>query len=319
MRNINSVFYLLLFGLIGCTQSQKSIPANQLFTLPTLVVLGTVQDAGSPHIGCQKNCCAALFNSPQPHRKVVALGLVDPVHQKTFLIEATPDIASQLKQLNSYLGQNQKQTADGILLTHAHIGHYSGLMYLGREALNASVQKVFVMPKMKQFIETNGPWSQLVKLNNISLQSLQNNVSVKLSEAFSVIPLQVPHRDEFSETVGFIISGPNKKALFIPDIDKWAKWQMDIKQVIAKVDYAFIDGTFYDAVEINNRNIAEIPHPFVSESMDLFNGLPDTQKQKIYFIHFNHTNPLLNTNSKQSKQVIDNGFNVARIHQQCEL
>lgn len=315
MCNLNRIFILASVVMMSCNQIPKSAQPNQLFTQPTLVVLGTVQDAGSPHIGCQKICCTTLFNAPQPHRKVVALGLVDPINNKTFLIEATPDIPSQLKQLNSYLGQNQKQTADGILLTHAHIGHYSGLMYLGREALNTTAQKVFVMPKMKQFLETNGPWSQLVKLNNISLQPLLNNVSVKLSEAFSVLPLQVPHRDEFSETVGFIISGPNKKALFIPDIDKWTKWDSDIKQIIAEVDYAFIDGTFYDAAEINNRNIAEIPHPFVSESMNLFSTMTATQKQKIYFIHFNHTNALLDTNSNQYKQVVATGFNVARIQQ----
>ena len=185
MCNLNRIFILASVVMMSCNQIPKSAQPNQLFTQPTLVVLGTVQDAGSPHIGCQKICCTTLFNAPQPHRKVVALGLVDPINNKTFLIEATPDIPSQLKQLNSYLGQNQKQTADGILLTHAHIGHYSGLMYLGREALNTTAQKVFVMPKMKQFLETNGPWSQLVKLNNISLQPLLNNVSVKLSEAFS--------------------------------------------------------------------------------------------------------------------------------------
>ena len=103
--------------------------------------------------------------------------------------------------------------------------------------------------------------------------------------------------------------------MFIPDIDKWTKWDSDIKQIIAEVDYAFIDGTFYDAAEINNRNIAEIPHPFVSESMNLFSTMTATQKQKIYFIHFNHTNALLDTNSNQYKQVVATGFNVARIQQ----
>ena len=79
------------------------------------------------------------------------------------------------------------------------------------------------------------------------------------------------------------------------------------------MDYAFIDGTFYDAAEINNRDISTIPHPFIIESMNRFKDLPVAEKKKIYFIHFNHTNPVLNKKSKQYMQVIQNGFNIARI------
>ena len=37
-----------------------------------------------------------------------------------------------------------------------------------------------------------------------------------MSYKYSVTPIQVPHRDEYSETAGYIIKGKNKKALFIP-------------------------------------------------------------------------------------------------------
>jgi pyrroloquinoline quinone biosynthesis protein B len=112
--------------------------------------------------------------------------------------------------------------------------------------------------------------------------------------------------------VGFVIEGPNKKVLFIPDIDKWSKWDKFIVEEIQKVDQAFIDGTFYDGKEINNRDIAEIPHPFVIESMELFKKLEPVQKSKICFIHFNHTNPLLDASSEESKTVKEKGFNIAQ-------
>jgi pyrroloquinoline quinone biosynthesis protein B len=127
------------------------------------------------------------------------------------------------------------------------------------------------MPRMKTFIEQN-PWSQYQQ--NISLQKLEEQRTVQLSSNLRVTPFLVPHRDEFSETVGFLIEGPHKKALFIPDIDKWEKWNVSIMDQIAAVDYAFIDGTFYDAEEINYRNISEIPHPFITETMALFNPYP---------------------------------------------
>jgi len=224
-----------------------------------------------------------------------------------------------MKKLSEYASFDTREVPDGIFLTHAHIGHYTGLMYLGREALNSKEVEVYVLPRMKQYLESNGPWSQLVNIRNIKLIPIADSEKVKLTSNISVTPLLAPHRDEFSETVGFIIEGPNKKALFIPDIDKWEKWSRGVINVVEKVDYAFIDGTFYDGEEINNRNISEIPHPFIVESMELFKNLPAKEKSKIYFIHINHTNPVLNLNSKQNKIILDSGFNVARINQQIEL
>lgn len=284
----------------------------------SLFVLGTVQDGGSPHIGCRRECCAVLFEKPDPTRMVVSLGIVDHGNNKTFLFEATPDMSRQLKIFKKFSNQNQ-ETPNGIFLTHAHIGHYSGLLFLGREALGGNSVPVYAMPRMKRFLETNGPWSQLVELKNISIQPIFDKEKIELTSNLTAVPFTVPHRDEFSETVGYKIVGPNKSALFIPDIDKWGKWNTPIIEEIKKVDYAFLDATFYNGKEINNRDIAEIPHPFVIESMELFKDLSDKEKSKVYFIHFNHTNPLLNTSSKAFKTVKESGFNVAQYLQSFSL
>ena len=284
-----------------------------------LIVLGTVQDAGAPHIGCSKACCKELFEKPDPSRKVVSLGLVDEKHGKAFLVEATPDISSQIKALAVRAPFLAKGIPDGILLTHAHIGHYAGLMYFGREALGARAAPVFAMPRMRAYLENNGPWSQLVGLGNIALQSLQAGQELILTPDLTVTPFLVPHRDEFSETVGFRFVGKEKTAIFLPDIDKWEKWDTDIVALLASVDYAFLDATFFDAAEIGYRDIREIPHPFVVESLALFKGLSPEEKAKIHFIHFNHTNPLLDPRSKASRQVRKMGFKVSRIYDEVRL
>lgn len=245
---------------------------------------------------------------------IVSLGLIDAANNKKYIFEATPDFTQQAKFLKNFSAFNTKETPDGIFVTHAHIGHYTGLMYLGKEAMNTDSIPVYAMPRMKNFLEQNGPWSQLVKNKNIALQEMYDQKEIQLTNKLKVIPFTVPHRDEFSETVGYTIIGPNKKALFIPDIDKWQKWNTNIIDAIAKTDYAFIDGTFYDAAEINNRDISTIPHPFIIESMALFKDLPAIEKKKIYFIHFNHTNPVINKKSKQYRLVVQNGFNVAAIN-----
>ncbi|MDH5367932.1 MAG: MBL fold metallo-hydrolase [Cyclobacteriaceae bacterium] len=322
-----SPYLFLLTIIISCVEENtknNSVANEESVTPPpitetSLVVLGTIQDAGSPHIACTKSCCQDLFMNPDKNKKVVSLGIVDPENNKKYIFEATPDFPEQIKILKNYSPINEKETPDGIFLTHAHIGHYTGLMYLGKEAMNAANIPVFAMPKMKMFLEQNGPWSQLVNNQNIAIHEIKDEKEILLTSNIRVIPFRVPHRDEYSETVGYTIIGPTKKVLFIPDIDKWEKWEKDIVDVISKVDYAFIDGTFYNGEEINNRDISEIPHPFIIESMATFGKLSSSEKAKIYFIHFNHTNPALSEKSDLAQQIINNGFNIAKIYDVIKL
>jgi len=296
---------------MSCSRSDKD-SIRQIPTEPFMLVLGNVQDAGSPHISCKKSCCVDLRENPDPSRKVVSLGLVDPDDGKTFIIEATPDLPDQMELLHRYATFKPNDEPDGIFITHAHMGHYTGLMYLGREAKGAKNISVHVMPKMKNFLETNGPWSQLVQLNNIDLQSLEEDSVFQISKNISIKPFIVPHRDEYSETVGYEIHGPTKRIIFIPDIDKWEKWNKDIKLLVEEFDLLFLDATFFDNYEISFRPIAEIPHPFVIESMELFQDLSEEEKNKVYFTHLNHTNPLLNQQSEQTTRVLNSGYNISR-------
>ena len=316
-------YYVIILGIFLTTCSTRSSknadsPSQPEQSSVTLHILGTVQDGGSPHIGCQKSCCAELFSNPDPTLKVVSLGLVDHENQKSYLFEATPDMTSQLKLFKEH-ARNNRETPDGIFITHAHMGHYTGLMYLGREALGGTNIPVYAMPRMKKFLETNGPWDQLVSLKNIDIRPIKNEVVIQLTPNVKVVPFTVPHRDEYSETVGYRIIGPNKSVLFIPDIDKWSKWEKDILEEIQSVDLAFLDATFFDGPEINSRNISEIPHPFVIESLNLFKNLPKTEKSKVHFIHFNHTNALLNKNSDSYKKVLEAGFNISAFDQKISL
>ncbi len=324
MKLIKLLICILIFASCSGPSKEKKAHAEQekstsLINKTSLIVLGNVQDAGSPHIACKKECCKELFVNPDANRKVVSLGLIDAENEKTYLFEATPDISEQLKNLKNKSPFNVNEIPNGIFITHAHIGHYTGLMYLGKEATNTKNAVVYVMPKLKTFLETNGPWGQLVSNKNIGLEEIHNNEEINLSPNIKVMPIKVPHRDEYSETVGFRIIGPNKSVLFIPDIDKWEKWDTSIVEALVKVDYALIDATFYDAAEINNRDISEIPHPFVIETMELFKNQPESIRNKIHFIHLNHTNPLLIQESEQSKEVLSKGFHIARINDVIEL
>ena len=276
---------------------------NQIKSNYTLKILGVVQDGGFPHLGNNKTCCEDI----QKRKYVTSIMLINNQTNESYLFDASPDINEQL----NFMGDRIKKDLKGIFLTHAHIGHYTGLMYFGREALNSKLVDVYAMPRMKNFLENNGPWSQLVSLQNISIKEINNNSKLSIDPNVIIEPIEVPHRAEFSETVGYKIYGPNKTALFIPDIDKWYLWEKSIIDEIKKVDYALIDATFYDTKEVNYRDLSEIPHPFVVESMELFDSIKDEEKNKIFFIHLNHTNPLINKNSDEYKYVVSKGYNVA--------
>lgn len=317
----NAILLAISVYISGCAEksNKENLDFNNKEKGCKLIILGTTQDGGSPHIGCKKNCCKELFINSDNSRKVVSLGLIDFDTKRTYLFEATPDISAQLKYLKKNSSFMKNEVPDGIFLTHAHIGHYAGLMYLGKEAMNSVEALVYSMPRMKLFLETNGPWSQLVKLKNIQLKPIIEDSLLQLNKNFKVEALKVPHRDEYSETTGFKIVGPNKKVLFIPDIDKWEKWHLKIEEEIKKVDFAFLDATFYDGNEIANRDMSQIPHPFVVESIERFKKLSKKDKSKIYFIHFNHTNPLLDSMSLQSLNIKREGFHAAQPGQMFDL
>lgn len=299
--------FLFVFLSFACTQHDEdsySVPNSpEVF----IEVLGIAQDAGFPQAGCSKANCQLFWNGETEARHVVSLGLVDNSSHQSWMFEATPDFNHQFHRLTEIAPNFD---FSGIFLTHAHIGHYTGLMQLGHEAMGASDVPVYAMSRMKSYLENNGPWSQLVNFNNIELQSLVADSSIQISESLTVTPFLVPHRDEYSETVGYRIEGPNKSALFIPDINKWSVWERSIVDEIAKVDVAFLDATFFDSNELPGRDMSQIPHPFVEESIALFGELPDAEKAKITFIHFNHTNPLI-LNSMERAQIQNMGYNVA--------
>ena len=303
IRLLNLVTYLII-----------SISANSQSEY--IYILGNTQDAGLPHIGCQHPFCEDNFDVYEEYY-TTSIAVVNSDLKKYILFEATPDITFQLNNLKRNIF-HEFLLPESIYITHAHMGHYTGLMYFGREALGSKDLLVRVLPRMSKFLQNNGPWSQLVDINNIKIEEINFESSTNELSNIIVTPVQVPHRDEYSETAGYIIEGKNKKALFIPDIDKWEKWDRNLSQLAKEFDFLLIDATFYDSKEIN-RDISEIPHPLVTETIDLLSGLDLKNRNKVYFIHMNHTNMMLNPDSELSKLVTSKGFNIARLGQKLYL
>mgnify|MGYP003303572108 FL=1 len=285
---------------------------DRLVDQPFIYVLGVAQDGGYPQAGCLKKCCIVPKNKPELRRWISSIAIVDNINNRCWIFDATPDFREQLQMINGVTVNENPVNISGIFLTHAHVGHYTGLGHLGLEVMGANKIPVYAMPRMMNFLKDNGPWSQLVTKENIIIKPLQDGAIININDQIKITPFLVPHRDEYSETVGFDISGPNKSLLFIPDIDKWDLWKKDIVAEVERNDYLFLDGTFFDGTELPGRNMSQIPHPFVVESMQLFANLSIEEKQKIHFIHFNHTNPMYQSGSNARKVLNNAGFQVAK-------
>ena len=283
-----------------------------------LQVLGIAQDAGYPQTNCYQAHCLRAWENRDMRRMASSVVVVDRQSKTKYLFDATPDMREQLYELH-LVAPDDEYTLNGVFLTHAHMGHYTGLMHFGHEAGGTENVPVYAMPRMSQFLSSNGPWDQLVRYKNVELLPLADGTPVRISEDLVVTPFLVPHRDEYSETVGYRIDGPKKSAVFIPDIDKWERWDTDIRKIIRSVDYALIDATFFADGELPGRDMSQISHPFVAESMNLFDDLDDEEKSRVIFIHMNHTNPLLIDGSPEQVEVERRGFRFAREGMRLQL
>jgi pyrroloquinoline quinone biosynthesis protein B len=296
---------------------------------PRIVVLGTVQDGGMPQAGCDCAHCSAARKNPALARHVASLAIYIPKTDHVYLVDATPDLPAQIEQIHTFhhhpKGKVDRAPVDGVLLTHAHMGHYLGLAHFGFESLNTKGIPTWVSPRMAEFLRTNGPWSQLVRLGNITLKEIQPGPSSELEDGVSIKAFAVPHRAEYTDTLAFLIRGPRKTLLYVPDTDSWKTWPRPLPEVLAaeKVDVALLDATFYSPDELPDRDVSKIKHPLMTDTMDLLEpllkeGEPEG-RLKVYFTHMNHTNPALDSGGAARKVIEARGFKVLAEGQELDL
>lgn len=268
---------------------------------PHARVLGIAQDGGHPHVGCWRPCCAPAWGNPALRHLAASLALVDG--QGRWLLDATPHLPAQLASLGP--PREGGPALDGVLLTHAHLGHLAGLLQLGREGLAGDAIPVWAMPRLRALLANNLPWSLMIDHGHIRLCPLEQPVQIG---GFRVESIEVDHRGEASETVGLRVWGPERSLLYLPDIDHWNAFPL--RSVLAEVDLAFIDGTFWSGGELGWRDPETVPHPFVLDTMALL--ADDPNRKKVRFTHLNHTNPILDPLSEAAADVRRRGFGVAR-------
>jgi pyrroloquinoline quinone biosynthesis protein B len=284
---------------------------------PYALLLGTAQDAGLPQIGCKGENCERARRDPGYRRLATSVLIADPRSGERWMLDASPDLREQVERMRGHPPTRVEDgprppLVEGIFLTHGHMGHYTGLIHLGREAYGAKGVPVHASPRMGTYLSGNGPWSLLIREGNISVVELEADRATPLGDDLTVTPIAVPHRHEFTDTFAFLVEGPGGSLLYLPDIDKWERWERRIEDLIARVDVALLDGSFYAEGEIPGRSMRDIPHPFIEESLERFAALPAEQRAKIVFTHLNHTNPAADPSGPAARAIEAAGLSVAR-------
>ncbi len=302
----------------------------------TAVILGIMQDAGLPHIGCTCARCTAAFNDPARVGYAACLAIVDTREgrnaelrgggaegrrekAKVYLIDATPDIKFQLNLLAGVLGTKPQQPTrlrqpDAVFLTHAHMGHIGGLPQLSKEAMFVHDLPLYATPPLCELIQQTRLWSPLVAELDFRPMSSGESVDLgDLGDGLRVTAVPVPHRDEWGVgTVAYRIQGPNQSLLYLPDIDSWDEWP-EAEATLSSVDVALVDASFYSPDELGGR--APVAHPLVTDTISRYSHLAD----KLVLTHLNHTNVVLDEGGVAETAVRQAGFRIAKTGDQFIL
>jgi pyrroloquinoline quinone biosynthesis protein B len=217
------------------------------------------------------------------------------------------------------------------------MGHYIGLLHCGREAAATTRLPVYSSPAMARLLSNNEPFKRLVDEERLELRQIEIGGSLQLTENISLEPFSVVHRAELTDTLGLLINGPRRSLLYVPDADTWNGWPVPFADWLDKSDIAVLDGTFYSAEELGHRWQGEVPHPPVSETVELLaprlSATPlrsaegvraDTpagqpEQLEVWFSHLNHTNPLWDAESPQRAAVQEAGAGIAGQGQTWDL
>ncbi len=288
------------------------------------LVLGTAQDGGYPQVGCYTERCerGRALHAEGRGRYVASLALVAPAAERFYLVDATPDLTRQIDLITEPSFRRraaERRPFDGISLTHAHIGHYAGLAVLGNEGMGMGETPVYCTEAMADFLETHAPWSFLVDQGRAVPRPLSLDRWHRIDEHLEVQLWKVPHRDEFADTVGFVFRGPSASLLYLPDINAWSLWDRDLAQAVTSVDVALLDASFWSLDEIPGRSLEDAPHPIITNTMDLLQGVVDGERARVVLTHLNNSNPAIDEGGPEQAEILRRGFEIAREEMRFEL
>ena len=308
-------------------------------------VLGSAAGGGFPQWNCACPNCRSLrtgkFHGKARTQTQLAISADS---QRWFLLGASPDLRTQIESTPELRPRAAKDaTRDspiaGAVLLNADIDHVFGLLLLRelqplRVYATKSVRRIVTkdnsMFAMLQRISNQVSWIEFVPGANFTLSDPEGEDSglrcrtLPLGTHFPAY-VSAPRRSQLApleSSLGAIVeSASGKRLAFMPAIPR-----LDAKLIkqLESCDVILIDGTFWSADELiriqgSAQSAWDMGHVPVSSDQGSLAKLAHLRRPRKIYVHINNTNPMLNEDSPEYRQVRDAGWEIAEDGWQFEL
>src|ERR1700730_3345870 len=297
-------------------------------------VLGSAAGGGFPQWNCAcSNCSRLRAGNVHFRARTQAQVVVCSNAGECYLLNASPDLRTQILStplLAPALSPRHTPIA-GILLTSADVDSVAGLLSL-REF---QPLHVYATQSVRRIVlEENRIFRVLERANPpVSWQDVPLNTWFPLgteasSEESSVrcrmVPLGNAFPDYVSEelrrllspdeaVIGLVLAQGNKQMFYAPALpvlsSEWKEWA-------ASSDVCLLDGTFWNDAElistgVGSKTAREIGHLPLSGPGGLLQEFDSNKCGRKILIHINNTNPILDEESSEHREVRDAGWEIA--------
>jgi pyrroloquinoline quinone biosynthesis protein B len=305
-------------------------------------ILGSAAGGGFPQWNCACPNCRALrigtFHGKARTQAQVAISADD---RAWFLLGASPDLRAQIEAtpaLHPREGVRQSPIA-GAVLTNADIDHVLGLLLLRelqplRVHATDSIRRILTednsMFAMLQRIPNQVTWARFSPGTTFPLQNSAGEDSGLPCRALSLgthFPAYVSQQRQsqlssVEASLGLMIGATSGKRLAylpaVPQIDEPLLKEFD------SADVLLFDGTFWSDDELiriqgSGQTARQMGHVPVSSSEGSLSRLAGLRRPRKIYLHINNTNPMLNQDGPEYRQVRESGWEIAEDGCQFDL
>jgi pyrroloquinoline quinone biosynthesis protein B len=307
-----------------------------------VTVLGSAAGGGFPQWNCAcPNCSRLRAGGLCFHARSQTQVLVSANSKRHFLINASPDLRTQILSAQLLVPAHTPRDTpiSSILLTSADVDSVAGLLHL-REF---QPLHIWATPSVRRIVlEENRIFRVLDRAKPPAIwQDLpvgtwfplaEDAASGEASLRCRVVPLGSAYPDYVSDglrrsltpgeaVVGLVLEEGGKQAFYAPALPvgsgDWKDWARSS-------DLSLLDGTFWSENELISAGVSskaarEIGHVPLSGLGGLLQEFGSSKRGRRVLIHINNTNPILDEESPENREVRDAGWEIAYDGMQIEL
>ncbi len=299
-------------------------------------VLGAAAGGGFPQWNCNcRNCDGVRKGTVRATPRTQSSIALSADGIDWVLFNASPDLLAQYKSFAPL--QPARAIRDtgirSVVLMDAQIDHTTGLLML-REGRPL---EIYCTDMVREDLSTGNPLFKIlghycsVNWHEVSVRGDSFPILGAEGLSFTAVPLKSnappysPHRDNprDGDNIGMRIADPSsgKVLFYAPGL---GEIEPHLKPFLEEADVLMVDGTFWTnnemiALGLSKKHARDIGHLPQSGPGGMLEVLKPLKAQRKILIHINNTNPILDEDSDERRQLTSAGIEVAYDGMEVEL